>query len=154
MRARAALDDLFVPAFLVTTAVSLFRAPDLPHVTVDLGSTSLSVTLADLALGLLGVAAIVRIVRRRSLPRRTWPLLGAAAALSVLAHVLHQRAGLAQHRMVHIRGAAVIGAVVEESAHRHEQVRVPVDHAGELQADVIGADHDHRAHLAAFAEDA
>jgi O-Antigen ligase len=84
MRTRLAFDDLLVPAFLVATAVSLFRAPDLPHVTMNLGSTSISVTIADLALALLGLAAVVRLVVRRSLPRRTWLLLGVATVLSVL----------------------------------------------------------------------
>jgi O-Antigen ligase len=84
VRARAGLDRLFVPAFLAATAVSLFRAPDLPHVTVNIGSTSLSVTLADIALFLLGLAAVGRIAGGQAPSRRAWPLLGAAAALSAL----------------------------------------------------------------------
>ena len=78
---RSLRDPLFV-AFLVTMLVSLIRAPDQPDLTVSAGSTSLSITPSDVALVLLGLWTLGRVVRRRDLPRRSWPVLLTAAVFA------------------------------------------------------------------------
>jgi O-Antigen ligase len=71
---RSLRDPLFV-AFLVTLLVSLIRAPDQPDLSVSAGSTSLSITPSDAALVLLGIWTLARLIRKRDLPRRSWPVL-------------------------------------------------------------------------------
>jgi hypothetical protein len=78
-----ALRDPLTAAFVGTLLISLIRAPQQPSVTISAGSTSISVNPSDVALVLLGVWTLVRIVRRRDLPRHAWPVLIAAAVFSV-----------------------------------------------------------------------
>ncbi len=76
---RRSLNDALFDAFLVTLLISLVRAPDQPDVTLSAGSTSLSITPSDVSLIVLGVWTLARVIRRRDLPRRSWPILSTAA---------------------------------------------------------------------------
>jgi hypothetical protein len=69
----------------------------------------------------------------------------------VLAHIGRDLGHLAEDGMAHRGRLAVIGAVVEKAVHLHEQIRLALAVAGELEADIVGADHDHRAHFAVLA---
>jgi O-antigen ligase len=71
-------DDLSFLVFLVTVPLCLLRAKDLPSV----GLGPLDVTVADVALALTAVLALVRLRKRRRLPS-PW-LLAAAAAFGAL----------------------------------------------------------------------
>ena len=79
---RRSLRDPLFDAFLVTLLISLIRAPDQPHLTVNAGATSLSITPSDVALVLLGIWTVARVIRRRDLPRRSWPVLITAAVFA------------------------------------------------------------------------
>ena len=79
---RRSLRDPLFDAFLVTLLISLIRAPDQPHLTASAGATSLSITPSDVALVLLGIWTVARVIRRRDLPRRSWPVLIAAAVFA------------------------------------------------------------------------
>jgi len=80
-RWRAASDPLFL-LFLVTVVLCLARARDLPSVDLLVGSTSVTVTLADAALAGLGVAVLVLLLRGAGVPRDArWPL-GAAVVFA------------------------------------------------------------------------
>ena len=87
--------DPLTIAFLVTLLISLIRAPDQPTVSVDIGSTNVSVDPSDIALVLLGIWLAVRIVRRRDLPRPSLPVLfaGALFALWIMATAAGNGAG-------------------------------------------------------------
>jgi len=78
---RRTLRDRLTLAFIATLLISLIRAPNQPALTIHAGSTGISVDPSDIALVLLGLWTLGRAVRRRDLPRRSWPVLGTAAVL-------------------------------------------------------------------------
>ena len=71
--------DPFTWAFLFTLTISLIRAPQQPSVTFGIGATRASVDPSDIALVLLAAWLVVRIARRRDVPRAARPTLVAAA---------------------------------------------------------------------------
>lgn len=77
------LRDPLTSMFVVTLLVSLIRAPQQPSVTISAGSTSISVNASDVLLVVLGLWLLVRVARRRDLPRRAWAVLLPAAVFSV-----------------------------------------------------------------------
>lgn len=80
---RRTLRDPLTSVFLATVLISMIRAPQQPSLTLHAGSTSVSVNPSDVALILLGLWTLARVVRRRDLPRPSWPVLGTAAVFSV-----------------------------------------------------------------------
>jgi O-antigen ligase len=110
-RLRRSAGDLSFAVFLLTVALCLFRARDLPSVELDLAGTSVSVGPADLALLLTGILAVVRLRGRRALPAPA--LLGAAALFAALIVVTAipngARAFVAAAKLVEL-GALTLGA--------------------------------------------
>jgi O-antigen ligase len=78
---RAAADPVFA-LFLVTVAVCLVRARDQPSVEVGLGSTSVSVTPADVLLVALAVVSLLRLWRVRRVPAGAGLVLVTAGAFA------------------------------------------------------------------------
>lgn len=81
---RRSASDLPFSIFLVTVALCLIPARDLPSIDVAAGSTELSVGPADLALLLTGVLAALRLRSRSPLPSAGLLAGGAAFALLVV----------------------------------------------------------------------
>jgi hypothetical protein len=90
---RQSAGDLSFVIYLVTVVLCLFRARDLPSVTVGAAGTDVSVGPADLSVAITAALAILRLRTRRTVPS-PWLLAATAAfALLVFASALSNGAG-------------------------------------------------------------
>lgn len=103
--------DLSFAIFLVTVALSLLRARELPAVDIGLAGTTLSITPTDVLLAATAVLALLRLRGRRPLPGRSTMLAVAAFAALVLLSALPNGAVavVAAAKLIEL-GALVLGA--------------------------------------------
>ena len=118
---RSLRDPLF-DAFLITLLISLIRAPDQPALSVRAGSTSLSITPSDVSLVVLGIWTLARVIHRRDLPRRSWPILlsatGFACWILVTAAINGLEAFVAAGKFVEIGVLMLCAVYVIDSGER------------------------------------
>jgi hypothetical protein len=90
---RRSARDLPFSIFLVTVALCLFRAADLPSVEVDMGGTEFSIGPADVALATTAMLAALRLHARRLVPSPWLFTATAALVLLVVASAVPNGAG-------------------------------------------------------------
>jgi O-antigen ligase len=126
-RLRRSAGDLYFTIFLVTVALCLVRARDLPSVEVDVAGTGISIGPADVALLLTGILAVVRLRSQRRFPAAA--VLGAAAlfAALVVATAIPNgaRAFVAAAKLVEL-GALTLGAAAFLDRREHMAALVTV----------------------------
>lgn len=119
---RDATRDTTFMLFLVALVLSLVRARDQPGLDVTVGSETITVIPADLALVALGISVAVRCGRRRSYPRPAVPLTAAAlvfAGLVVATAVVNGgTAFVAAGKLVELATLMIGGIVLVDSVER------------------------------------
>lgn len=127
--------------FLLTVALSLWRAADQPSVGVGVGGTTASVVITDIVLVALAIVCAVTLAHTRSLPREGWAAaaFGAVLAVVILASSIPNGATafVAAAKLVEL-AALSLGALLFIRSREALEALVDLLIAITLAADVVG----------------